>query len=1629
MGNRIKGITVEINGNTTKLTSALQSANKAISSTQTALKDVEKLLKLDPTNTDLLKQKQEYLAQAISSTKEKLDMEKAALEQLKNADSTAETAEQQNALQREIIDTTNKLEALEKQAASAASVLGTKMQEAGKKVQEVGGKISGIGKSMSTHVTAPIVAIGAASLAAFNEVDEGLDIIVEKTGASGDALADMQERAKRIATQIPTDFQTAGSAIGEVNTRFHLTGDALEQLATKFIKFSSLNKTDVSTSVDTVQKVLAAFNLEADDAGAVLDLLNTQGQRTGISMDKLATSMVSNAASLQQMNMDAANSAEFLGDLETAGVDSTVVLSGLKKALANAAAEGTSMEKALADIEESMVSATDSTDGINAACTLFGTKAGPAIYQACKTGQISFKSLGTSIEKNLENVEKTFDATLDPIDGMKTAMNSLKVAGSDMGAAIQSAAAPMVQSLAEKVESATKKFKALNPEQQETIVKMGAIAAAAGPAAVAVGKITETGGKLMETGGKVVTMFSQWNGSLAGMAGPAGIAVGALALVGTGLGGLIVHIGETLDPVNRLTNDIEDIGRAQETISGADNIIALCDRYEELSAQTKDASLSESDLAAVEAEMEDIRNQLSVATDGAVSAEGEFNAELDATIEKEKIIAESEKERANTDLLAKLVEGAKDYQNALSKQRKLQVELAEAEEHRNNVSQALLDGSKESYDSLRESVTQLADDIENGVITAEEHWTESANGVIHTTNDVEEALNQLEQKVYDVTGKKVNFATIDGAIEYIENLEDSELSLAEASDEAAEHHDELEKKLEEVQSVTDEYKTSVMNLVRSGYLDAQRGADMLGVSVDDLRHYMVVAEQEERNAAAATGELTEAQKEAITAAEQQAAAEKEAAETFAEMVTALEGMPDVLSLTGTSATEMATLLTNANMTVDEFSAGITSMRESTVNNFKLLAEGTELTAAEMVSVLQQNLETQQQWSYNLSQLWKQAYADEDVAVMQYIQKLADMGPEYAGAVAEFANGGYSKLQEAAAAWQGIGEQSTSDLAAGMWMNSYLAEEAAGGIVTSTAEKMQSSTNAQESGAGVAQDYASGVESASPAAEAAGEEVGNAAISGAKSAAGDANSAGADLGQALVDGVSSKQSDAKTAGTKISEKIISGISENNSKMRSTGKDAATAVASGLTSGSGTVVAAASALASAAQSAASISGWYSVGYNMSSGIASGVRAGSYLISNAVRAAAYDALAAAKRTLDIHSPSRVFRDQVGKMIPDGIALGVLDGRGTIMKALDNLESKMTESFHGTALLNASQTVPSQIVNNSYTGIHYSDIALRCLILATTAPQDARYPAQPFRIYEISRPISGVITVYARHLAYDLDGIVVSPVWAYGIAGALYALSNDTVPSCPFTFWTDKTSKTTMRIPVPSTVWSLMGGSEGSILDIYGGEWEFDRFNIKLHDKRGRDRGFHIRYGKKLTDLRQEENCASVYTGVYPYWVGDKTWLILPERTLDVPDIHYNYSRIMPLDLSDQSQADGEDMTVDTLRQLAQSYMTRNSIGVPNVNLEVSFVSLEQAGEYDAMQQFEEVQLCDTAHVEFPKMDISVSAKVIKTVYNSLTDRLQSIDIGSPKSGLIDSIVDRWKSKPVLIGNGCLEGPEPIV
>ncbi len=301
---------------------------------------------------------------------------------------------------------------------------------------------------------------------------------------------------------------------------------------------------------------------------------------------------------------------------------------------------------------------------------------------------------------------------------------------------------------------------------------------------------------------------------------------------------------------------------------------------------------------------------------------------------------------------------------------------------------------------------------------------------------------------------------------------------------------------------------------------------------------------------------------------------------------------------------------------------------------------------------------------------------------------------------------------------------------------------------------------------------------------------------------------------------------------------------------------------------------------------------------------------------------------------------------------------------------------------------------------GIHYKEIAPRCIILAKPNPVD---DPQPFRVYRITKPMGGLVTVYGEHISYDLAGVPASPFAAESAPDAMEKLKSSSAIPTPFSFWTDKDTAGTMGITAPVALRSLLGGREGSVLDVYGGEYKFDRYTVRLYNQRGQNRGASIRYGKNLTDLTQDENIAGVYTGVYPYWSSMEGALVqLPEKILLAPG-NYDFTRIMTLDLSSEFQ---EPPTEDQLRVRAEAYIKANHIGVPKVSLTVSFVPLEQTEEYKDIGLLERVELCDTVNVEFPSLGVSATAKCVRTVYDALLDRYKSVELGDARTNIADTI-----------------------
>lgn len=483
------------------------------------------------------------------------------------------------------------------------------LSEVGKGMQSVGKKMTSVGDTLTKKVTAPIAAVGAASIAAYKEVDSAMDIIAKKTGATGTALEDLQESAKGIATTIPTSFETAASAVGDVNTKFGLTGTALDDLSTKFVKFAKVNDQDVTASVEGTQKVMAAFGVETKDAGKLLDAMTKTGQKTGISMDTLQTSMVKNGAALQEMGLDAYQAADFLGQVETSGADTSQVMAGLSKALVNANKEGKTLPQALGEFQEIMDSTATDQEKLTAATELFGKKAGPAIYQACQEGSLSFKNFSTDASEYLGAVESTFDAVVDPADEFQIVMNNLKLLGSEVGKSMLTAAAPAIENVGKKLKDAADWFGDLDEGEQTFIIQSALMAAAVGPAISAVGRLTEGVGK-------VVTAVGEWSGIPASIGA---LLTNPVAVAALAVGGLIAAF-QLLDKDVGYVNE-----SVQETVTGTNEAITALD--------SATGSLSKT-LSDAEGELGDINSQADLA-DGLIAELAELEKQTNLTAEQQ----------------------------------------------------------------------------------------------------------------------------------------------------------------------------------------------------------------------------------------------------------------------------------------------------------------------------------------------------------------------------------------------------------------------------------------------------------------------------------------------------------------------------------------------------------------------------------------------------------------------------------------------------------------------------------------------------------------------------------------------------------------------------------------------------------------------------------------------------------------------------------------------------------------------------------------------------------------------------------------------------------------------------------
>ena len=330
---------------------------------------------------------------------------------------------------------------------------------------------------------------------------------------------------------------------------------------------------------------------------------------------------------------------------------------------------------------------------------------------------------------------------------------------------------------------------------------------------------------------------------------------------------------------------------------------------------------------------------------------------------------------------------------------------------------------------------------------------------------------------------------------------------------------------------------------------------------------------------------------------------------------------------------------------------------------------------------------------------------------------------------------------------------------------------------------------------------------------------------------------------------------------------------------------------------------------------------------------------------------------------------------------------------------------------------------------GVHFDEIERGRIIAAT---HDDKKDVQPFVIYARTVPdLRGIVTFYAHHISYKLSEITVMPFTAGSCMEALQRIKDNSINTNPFNFWTDKTTTASYDNDVPRNARNMLGGEQNSILDVFGsGEYQFDRFDVKLYTHRGEDTNVEIRYGKNLINLNQTIDDSGTYNAIVPFWKSSEGELImLPERLIvysglepqiayltdhnliiirtetgEPIEVAYRQIKAAPMDLSDHFE---ETPTVEQLRSAAQARFESSEAWAPAENIEVDFVQLWQTEEYKEYSALQRVSLCDTVSVYYPQAGINaVRQKVVKTVYNVLLDRYDSIELGQAQASLAQAI-----------------------
>lgn len=460
MAKKISGITIAIGADTTGVTNGLKDIGKQSNSVNSELRDVERLLKLNPSNVELVAQKQQLLSKQVELTTKKLDGLKGAQADVERQFSNGDIGEEQyRAFQREVVATEGRLdhykqslkdvESSSGEAGNATKGLGGKFDELGQSVEDVGEAVKGgVLMEAADHLSVvgdKLKEFSGSAQEAFSDVDEGMDKITTTTGKASDEFKTQFDNI--ISSMAVDSFEDVGSALGTLSAQFDMSGDTLEKNSKLALQYANINDTDVKTSIESAKSAIEAYGLSNKDFSTVLDSVTATSQRTGVAVDSLFDSAVKGAPQIKDLGLNFSQGTELLGQFSKAGVDGDAALSSLSKASIIYAKGNKSLSEGLGETIEKIKNAKTKQEALTEAATVFGTKGASRMVDAIQRGAFNLSELGDVAKKSNGTISDTFNKTVDDIDEQQIASQQAKVAMSEFGAAIATGLKPLLDLL------------------------------------------------------------------------------------------------------------------------------------------------------------------------------------------------------------------------------------------------------------------------------------------------------------------------------------------------------------------------------------------------------------------------------------------------------------------------------------------------------------------------------------------------------------------------------------------------------------------------------------------------------------------------------------------------------------------------------------------------------------------------------------------------------------------------------------------------------------------------------------------------------------------------------------------------------------------------------------------------------------------------------------------------------------------------------------------------------------------------------------------------------------------------------------------------------------------------------